>query len=409
MKENIEQEIKDAVYETYNLYGKRQASSAIFFKVTEDAIEGFTRQNGAREKISQIMPVDFKEAIINIGASCIEKNAEKEVDIEQVKEQLRNKINNTAEETYAVWLRQFSDNIAEYIGLEETKKRDITTGEIPIITEEMLKNLKRVQAEMITGLTPKVEGDIELDGTCYASTSIGKVRENQEDAVILVKDEQLPEFKMLVVADGMGGTESGELASSKLVNGLKYWFENLNETERNCYFTGISGLEDSFNKQINEINDMINISLLSRGGTTFTCAIIGKEDTLIANVGDSRAYIVKDGKLEQVSEEDSVSYEAFKRGEIPTKDAIRFHSRSNEITQCVGCWGSPDVHFNTLNNKDYDMILLFSDGVTDCLSEEEIAIICRETDKREIYKKLVGKALETTSLAPEEIIGNYKI
>ena len=67
------------------------------------------------------------------------------------------------------------------------------------------ENIAELNSRMITGLTPEVEGDIELDGTCYATTAIGKIRENQEDGVLLVKDEDIPGFKMMAVADGMGG------------------------------------------------------------------------------------------------------------------------------------------------------------------------------------------------------------
>lgn len=69
------------------------------------------------------------------------------------------------------------------------------------------EQLEDANYKMITGLTKEVEGDIKLDDELYGAIDIGKVRENQEDAVLLIKDKENPNFKMVVVADGMGGCE----------------------------------------------------------------------------------------------------------------------------------------------------------------------------------------------------------
>ena len=270
-----------------------------------------------------------------------------------------------------------------------------------------IENIKELSSQMITGLTPKVEGDIELDGECYATTTIGKVRENQEDAVLLIKDNQIPQFKMIAVADGMGGEQKGELASHIIVIKLKEWFENLSNDEKEEYFKDVTKMEEILKGKIQEISFDVDWHLYGFGGATLVCAVIGENNTIVANVGDSRGYIIKDGKLKQVTIDDAIVQDEFEKGNIPFKDAMRFHSDANGITQAVGMGLIDNIHTKNLNNSDYDILLLFSDGVTDCLSEEDIAVICRTTDRKEVAKMIAKKAIEHDSIAEESLIEDY--
>ena len=269
------------------------------------------------------------------------------------------------------------------------------------------KKLQKKKKIMLTGLTPSTEGELELDGVCYASTAIGKKRENQEDAVLLLKDKINSKFKMMVVADGMGGEQKGEIASNVLINGLKRWFENLSDEEKDFFYTGVANFQDCLNKKINEISEQIANILYGLGGTTLVCAIIGENDTLITNVGDSRAYVIQNGRLKQVTIDDAIVQEEMEKGNIPNKDAMRFHREAAGITECVGMGKIESIHSTVLNNHDYDMLLLFSDGVTDCLSENDIAVICKNADRKKIAQILVKKSIEHDSIAPDELIENY--
>lgn len=212
---------------------------------------------------------------------------------------------------------------------------------------------------------------------------------------------------MMVVAEGMGGEQHGEIASNILVERLKEWFEGLTEEEKESYLTGVTSLQESLNNKINETSNEIANQLYSLGGATLVCAIIGEHDTLITNVGDSRAYVIKDGKLKQVTIDDAIVQEEFEKGNIPYRYAMRFHREAAGITECVGMGIIKDIHSITLNNDDYDMLLLFSDGVTDCLSEEDIAVICKSTNRKEIAKRLVQRAIEHDSIAPDKLIEDY--
>ena len=259
--------------------------------------------------------------------------------------------------------------------------------------------------QMITGLTKEVEGEISLDKDLYASTDIGKIRENQEDAVLLMHDKENPNFKMMVVADGMGGWSSGKVASNEIIKNLKDWFENLTDSQKNYYNTSLQGLEKDLKKKIEfDLQIAVENATWQCGGTTLVCALIGENDTLVANIGDSRAYIAKKGKLIQLSREDTEAQLHLEKGKLPTKEAARFDVESNMLTQALGMERRMliEPYTKIIKNSDYDLLMLFTDGVTDCLSDDDIVAVCRTTNKRELARKIVEKAIRHDSFAPEE-------
>ena len=267
------------------------------------------------------------------------------------------------------------------------------------IEKRVYKNCK-----MISGLTKEVEGKIELDDM-QAVTDIGKIRENQEDAILLMKAEKNPKFKMMVVADGVGGGESGEVASHITIDSLRQWFDNLSENDKKHFYSNIGELQEILTKEIKlNIHPKVQEKTDYYGGSTLVCAIVGEKETLITNIGDSRAYAVKNGKLTQISKEDTVAQKNLDKGKTPNKEAARFDESSNVITQCIGMsklyFLNPN--FKIIKNDDYDMLLLFTDGVTDCLSDEDIAVACRTTDKKELANKIVEKAMRHDSIRPIE-------
>lgn len=287
---------------------------------------------------------------------------------------------------------------------QDTEKESIIDEKIE---EEKATRIDELDnnCKIITGLTNEVEGSVNIDEDLYATTDIGKTRKNQEDAVLLIKDKENPKFKMIAVADGMGGWSKGEVASDAVIRKLKEWFENLSKQEKESYYTGVENLTESIkNEMRNEIESEVLTKTERMGGSTVVCAIVGQDSTLVANIGDSRAYFIKKGKIKQISREDTVTQENLENGKLISKEMARFDQDSNQITQCLGMnereLRYPNVEI--INNQDYDMILLFSDGVTDCLSDEDIAVVCRNSDKKELTDKIVEKAIRHDSIEPEE-------
>lgn len=197
----------------------------------------------------------------------------------------------------------------------------------------------------------------------------------------------------------------GEIASNIVIEKLKDWFENLSQDELLCYHTGVEGLKESLLKKIEiDIQTSVESTTWRQGGSTLVCAIIGENDTLVANIGDSRAYIVNGSDIKQISREDTEAKKnVLKRG-IEDKELERFDAESNVLVQCIGMDREDLNHpfVTILKNTDYDMLLLFSDGVTDCLSDEDIAVVCRNSNKKELAKKIVEKAMSHDSFLPEK-------
>ena len=310
--------------------------------------------------------------------------------------------------SFEEWINHISYNVAKNIAVIPqviNHKRD-ENGFI-----RYKRNIIKLYEYMITGvksLTHVVQGDMALGNDLYASTRIGK-RENQQDAVLLIEDEDISGFKMMVVADGMGGHKHGEKASAIIVDSLKDWFRAMPYEKKKAYFQDISKIQDELTEKINEISQMIIEETNGEGKSTLSCALIGKKQSLIANIGDSRGYIILKGLLKQITHDDSFVQELFDMGIIPIKDLMRFHKKSNIVTKYVGNKESEEVepHFYTLNNNEYSMILLFSDGVTDCLSEKEIAVICQNSDREEVARRIVENSQRQTSKCPYNLGQQY--
>ncbi len=217
----------------------------------------------------------------------------------------------------------------------------------------------------------------------------GLIRSNNEDSVITITHSEDANLKLLAVADGVGGRESGEVASNFAILTLEKWFLNLpidtiNNTKKlSKYLTNI----------ITCINNCLYVVKSYRTGcaTTLTCAVINEKKTIIANVGDSRAYIVCENNLEQVTKDDSVVWTYYEQGEL-TKEQLRFHKYRSLITKCIGTdYGTkPDI--SILDNNDYEGILLFTDGVTDCLSDSKIEKLVH-TKKENLAQTIIKEAV----------------
>ena len=263
------------------------------------------------------------------------------------------------------------------------------------------ENIRKLY-DMITGygsqgrdtcIQKKVEGDIKIDSDLSASTRIGKVKKNQEDAVLIMKHKSNQNYKMMVIADGVGGNVDGEKASYICVSEMREWFDALHEND----FINEKHLIDKLFLELDLINSKIN-SLKNGAATTFVCALVAEKNTYIVNIGDSRAYKIDGKKFEQISVDDSMAEEFYKNGSIKLRDDMRFLRTLNYVTNYLGKERinvSPNL--KTIRNNEYDAILLFSDGVTDCLSDNQIYAITKKTAPKMLAQKIVEKALKTTS------------
>ena len=240
-------------------------------------------------------------------------------------------------------------------------------------------------------------------------TDIGKVRKRNEDSVLAIKHEKSKNIKLLIVADGMGGREHGEIASNYVVTSLEKWFQKkdvevLNDSEL------ITKLLSRYIKTLN--SNLIKKYGEDSLGTTLTLALITKKKTIIINIGDSRAYIYKDKELIQVTEDDSDVWMYYKYGAVK-KDDLRYFSNNNIITACIGICKELCTIREYIIPNDYELLLLVSDGVSDLITDTKIKCIIKKTNKEKILDKIVNEAvnvdqrLKIPSRLKRKYLANY--
>jgi len=219
-------------------------------------------------------------------------------------------------------------------------------------------------------------------------SDVGLSRGNNEDSVITITHPGNPSLKLLAVADGVGGKENGEVASSFAIDTLREWFINTpgHKLENSNY------LKRNIEKTIKFINNFLYLAKNDECSTTLTCAVINANDTIIANVGDSRAYIVTGEEMTQVTRDDSLVWYYYEQGEL-SKDQIRFHKGSSLITKSIGSDLDVDPEISRIPNKNYKGLLLCTDGVTDCLSDSKLAQLVIRGRKSNLAQNIINEAV----------------
>jgi PPM family protein phosphatase len=208
-------------------------------------------------------------------------------------------------------------------------------------------------------------------------TDVGRQRSANEDALVL-----RPPF--FAVADGMGGARAGEVASAIAAEA----FEGVGAADE--------GAEAQLTRLLREANRRIYKLAVTdeshRGmGTTLTAAKVHGGDVSVGHVGDSRAYRMRDGELEQITRDHSLVAELERSGQI-TPEAAEHHPQRSIITRALGPEPDVDVDTYTLSARDGDLFLLCSDGLTSMISDDEVAAILRIADSLEDAAKALIQA-----------------
>jgi PPM family protein phosphatase len=194
------------------------------------------------------------------------------------------------------------------------------------------------------------------------TTDVGRQRSTNEDSLVCA-----PPF--FAVADGMGGAKAGEVASGTAV---KVFEEHQDSSEpAEAQLTAI--LQEA-NKRIYEL---ATSDESRRGmGTTLTAAKVQDSDVSLAHVGDSRAYRMRDGTLEQITNDHSLVAELERSGQI-SAEAAEHHPQRSIITRALGPEPDVEVDTYTVPGRPGDVFLLCSDGLTGMVSDDEVTTILR--------------------------------
>lgn len=215
-----------------------------------------------------------------------------------------------------------------------------------------------------------------LSGNFAFNTHVGRVRLTNEDRSIALTNSKGD--VLLLVCDGMGGQSKGDLASTIAVQTLQDEFEKHKGSFLNKLFAKI-WLKNAIKKANSAIFDESARNEEYHGmGTTITAVLIVKTFIVIGQAGDSRAYILKDNKLVQISEDQTYVAYLYRTGQI-TKEEVATHSKRHVLMNAVGIYPSLNVDITSLNYNN-EAILLCSDGLYNNVSHSDIENIMKNTD-----------------------------
>jgi protein phosphatase len=194
-------------------------------------------------------------------------------------------------------------------------------------------------------------------------TDTGRQRHANEDSYFA----RSPVF---AVADGMGGAQAGEVASRIAAGAFDQGMEDEAPAE-----SQLEGIAQDANREIHELAQ--RDSSRAGMGTTLTAALLRDGELALSHVGDSRAYVLRDGELKRLTKDHSLVEELRRQGRLTDEEAEE-HPQRSIITRALGPEPSVNVDTMTFPAKSGDVFLLCSDGLTTMVSDEEIAEILGE-------------------------------
>ena len=200
------------------------------------------------------------------------------------------------------------------------------------------------------------------------------------------EDSWFSRSPLFVIADGMGGAQAGEVASA---TAIEVFQEGLAE--------GGGSAEERLAAMVEEANDRVHQASvssreLSGMGTTTTAAYVGETDVALAHVGDSRAYLFRDGNLERLTDDHTLVDEFVRQGRLTPEEA-EVHPQRSVITRALGPEADVEVDHFSVRGRDGDVFLLCSDGLTSMVAEAEVArILGSHDDLNRVANALVQAA-----------------
>lgn len=234
--------------------------------------------------------------------------------------------------------------------------------------------------------------------TFWAATDVGKTRDHNEDNFLVDK-----KLSLFVVADGMGGHASGEVASHLCV----HEFRNVVDSGKSLIESYAKGDKDTVPQEIlalleNAVQTACN-AIYNKGqaepekrgmGTTCSALLIAGDRGFIAHVGDSRIYLVRQGQVVQLTEDHSLINELIRRGKV-TKETINdspYKQFKNAVTRAVGVYESVQADTIDFDVLPGDQFLLCSDGLHAYLDDDTTMKLVDSTDVTEVPKRFIDLA-----------------
>lgn len=234
----------------------------------------------------------------------------------------------------------------------------------------------------------------------YGMTDKGKIRKVNQDVYQTYFDEA-KQTTLLIVCDGMGGAKAGNIASAIAADTFMDVVKSqMAQTE------SIIDIMNSMTTAVRDANEKVydksqNDSACAGMGTTLVAAAVTPSGTVIANIGDSRAYHVTAGAIKQISKDHSVIEDMIDRGDLTRLEATSHPSR-NLITRALGTSAQTEPDFFVLSLGSGDALLLCSDGLSNVISDQVmLSEISKSTDVQAVCQSLINLAINNG--APDNV------
>lgn len=224
----------------------------------------------------------------------------------------------------------------------------------------------------------------------FSATDAGKIRTSNQDFIFTSADPvgNLP--NLFVVADGMGGHAAGDFASHY---GVSVMVETV---KKDTNFNPVKAIRNGISKANEEVfrSSQENEEMAGMGTTMVAASVVG-EYLYVANVGDSRAYLLDTDEIRQISQDNSLIAEMVRLGELAPEEAAH-HPDKNIITRAVGTEEKVEIDFYDLKLEEGQYFLMCSDGLTNMVENDEIHKVVYEAEEAGLdpAQKLIEKANE---------------
>jgi protein phosphatase len=229
--------------------------------------------------------------------------------------------------------------------------------------------------------------------TAILRTDTGRVRGHNEDFVSYWEPPDGEAEKengwLYIVADGVGGADAGEVASEMTTqHTIDHYLEHVDEENwGQRLLNAMQAANSDLRQYVLERNDN------SRMATTMVAAVLQENHAYIANVGDSRGYLWRNGRIEQITKDQSLVAKLVEEGAI-TEEEASYHPRRNVILYSLGSERSPKIDLFEQTLEKGDILFLCSDGLTRHVTDAEIALTLSEVEPEQATDTLIGKANE---------------
>lgn len=217
-----------------------------------------------------------------------------------------------------------------------------------------------------------------------AKTHCGKVRPINEDSFLVPENDHI-----VLVADGMGGHQAGEVASEMAAKFIRTCAKKAAGKEISIK-TAVSWVRRANKAIFKASNDDI---MRSGMGTTLTFLYFMNGHAMLAHVGDSRCYLIRAGEIFQMTKDHSLVAELVSKGELTAQQA-KTHPYRNIITRALGTDETVAVDAQNIDIEENDVFVLCSDGLSNYVDKSEILCVIQEKDPSQVCETMVQMALD---------------